>query len=164
MPRISPLLTLIVVLAMGSPGQAVETRAGEGAFERALAGVKARHAWTRETAEAEAPVFLTIENGSERPVTLLGGETDMSVSVSLVRFRRVDGVPMLMVEPPLTIPPGETLSLAPGGLALRLTGLRRPLREGVTFDLALELSIGLLEIPVTIENEAATRHHAVPQP
>ncbi len=157
MPRLWLLLILIAVFTTGGPGRAAAPPP-EGAFERELAGVKARYAWTRETSEAEAPVFVNIENGSDQPVTLLGGETEIAVTVSLARFRRVYSQTIFMVEPPVTIPPGETLSLAPDGLALRLTGLRRPLREGVTFDLVLELSIGRLEIPVAIEDEAARRH------
>ncbi|MEW5423224.1 copper chaperone PCu(A)C [Amorphus sp. 3PC139-8] len=123
-----------------------------------LGGVRAVHAWTRATSGETALVFVEIENGSDKPVAIEGGEADFAGSVDLVGFQLQGGEPGYVVLPEVPIQPGKELKLEPEGLALRLNGLTRPLHQGNEVEIEIEFDSGHMDVHVEVGAENAKAH------
>mgnify|MGYP002173747799 CR=1 FL=1 len=123
-----------------------------------LNGVRAVHAWTRATSGDTALVFVEIENGSDAIVLIEGGHSDDAEQVELVGFRLKDGEPVY--EPVASVPvgAGKEMVLAPERLALRLSGLTKPLGEDGELEMEIVLDIGELDVHVAVEAANATQH------
>ncbi|GAB2184463.1 copper chaperone PCu(A)C [Roseibium sp. LAB1] len=130
----------------------------EDSHEGRSEGVRALHAWIRETSGTSALLFVNIENMSERQVKLIGGHTGVASQTQLVGFALKDGEPGYDALPPVPIQPGKTLALAPNALALRLGGLTRSFRKGEEFEIEIEFDFGHIEMHVQVESMNATRH------
>ena len=91
------------------------------------------HAWARAT-PAGANVgggFLTIENKGATPDKLIGGSSRAAGKVEVHETAMNNGVAtMRPVKEGVSIPPGQTVTLAPGGYHLMMTDLKGPLRKG----------------------------------
>ncbi len=116
------------------------------------------HAWTRATSGDTALVFVEIENGSDAIVLIEGGHSDDAEQVELVGFRLKDGEPVY--EPVASVPvgAGKEMVLAPERLALRLSGLTKPLGEDGELEMEIVLDIGELDVHVAVEAANATQH------
>lgn len=158
MTRYLTTFFLLAVLGLSMPAGAEPADPDHGDHVSVLDGVRAIHAWTRETAATDTLVFVEIENTSNREVRLIGGDAELADSVTLVGFKMTDGEPTYVALPPVTIKPSRDLVLAPRGIALRLDGLEAPLREGETFEMELVLDTGHLDVHVSVEDEKATQH------
>ncbi|WP_174802115.1 DUF1775 domain-containing protein [Martelella limonii] len=107
-----------------------------------------------------APVgggFLTIANHGDEDDRLIVVKTDVAGEAQLHNMR-IEGEVMKMYQMAdgITIPAGETVTLAPGGLHIMLMKLNGPLVEGDSFDLELTFEkAGTLTVPVKIEGIAA---------
>ena len=126
-------------------------RAAAFALPLALAAVSAPHAaetftagdivvetpWSRATPGA-APVaggYLVVVNTGSEADRLVGGTSEISERFEVHSMEMVDGVArMAPVEGGLAIPPGESVTLAPGDYHVMFMGLRRPLTEGERFE------------------------------
>ncbi|HEV7277961.1 MAG TPA: copper chaperone PCu(A)C [Devosiaceae bacterium] len=109
--------------------------------------------------------YLTIENRGTGPDRLLGGSTEAAERLE-VHQMEMDGDTMKMsrVEGGLELPPGETVTLAPGGLHLMLIGLASPFTEGECLEVTLQFAQAG-EVPVVlniggIAADAAPDEHA----
>jgi periplasmic copper chaperone A len=104
--------------------EAQEVRAGDLVITQA---------WSRAT-PGGAKIgggYLTIENKGSSPDRLVGGSADFAASVQVHEMAMNNGVmTMRPVEKGLTIEPGKTVKLAPGGYHLMLLDLRTPLKQG----------------------------------
>jgi hypothetical protein len=117
------------------------------------------HAWSRATDDDEALVFLEIENNGTSPAALTGGETAIAKTVEVVGFQLQNGAGTYVPLGEVPIAPGTEMVLAPEGVALRLSGLSQPLRQGET--LALEIHLGDQNADVTVDIEAPdARQHS----
>nr|WP_319390000.1 copper chaperone PCu(A)C [uncultured Cohaesibacter sp.] len=123
-----------------------------------LAGFRAVHAWTRATGSDTALIFMELENGNAAPVTISGGESAMAASARLVGFALKNGQEVWQDIPAVPIKPGHALHLEPHGLALMLSGLSAPLKEGDELMARLHTSLGNLDLHVEIEDAKATHH------
>lgn len=86
-------------------------------------------------------VYLTLRNGGETADALLSLETDAAEKGSLHRMRTEGGVmTMEPMDTGLLLPPGETVTLAPGARHGMLEGLRGPLEPGSTLRLTLRFA------------------------
>lgn len=82
--------------------------------------------------------YMTVTNTSDTMARLTGAATDIADRVELHTYTPVDDVmTMHHVDGGIDLPPGEDLTLGPGGLHVMLIGLDRPLVEGETFPLRL---------------------------
>jgi copper(I)-binding protein len=136
-------LTLLSMASLGlaalltlAPARADEVKAGDLVISQA---------WTRATPNG-AKVgggFLTVENKGSAPDRLIGGSADVAGSVQ-VHEMSMDGGVMKMrpMEKGLTIDPGKTVKLAPGGYHLMMMDLKSQLKQGD-------------KVPVTLEFEKA---------
>jgi hypothetical protein len=108
------------------------------------------HAWARAT-PAGAKVgggFLTIENKGTTPDKLMGASSPAAGKVEVHETAMNNGVAtMRPVKGGLSIPPGQSVTLAPGGYHIMMTELKGPIKKGdklpvtLTFEKAGEVKI-----------------------
>jgi len=115
-----------------APVQAQEVRAGDLVITQA---------WSRATPGGAkiAGGYLTIENKGTSPDRLVGGSGDVAGKVEIHEMAMNNGVmTMRPLDKGLTIEPGKTVKLAPGGYHLMLMDLKNPLKQGEKVPLTLE--------------------------
>jgi copper(I)-binding protein len=121
---------------LAAPTRAEEVKAGDLVITQA---------WSRAT-PGGAKVgggFLTIENKGSAPDRLIGGSAEVAGKVQVHEMAMNNGVmTMRPLDNGLTIEPGKTVKLAPGGYHLMLLDLKSPLKQGD-------------KVPVTLEFEKA---------
>ena len=103
--------------------------------------VHIQNAWARASAgqSATAAVYLTLlgHAGADR---LLSVSTPIAVKVELHQASLEGGVARMRPVAELPLPPGRSVTLAPGGLHIMLVGLTQPLRAGESFSLTLHFA------------------------
>ena len=128
------LLALVGICAGSASAQ--EIKAGDLVLDRA---------WSRAT-PGGAQVgggYLTIENKGTTPDKLLGGTSEVAASVEVHEMTMKNDIMIMRpVSGGLSIPPGKSVSLAPGGYHLMMMKLKAPLKEGD-------------RVPVTLQFEKA---------
>ncbi len=133
--HVAACAALISCLA-GASARADEVKAGDLVITQA---------WARAT-PGGAKVgggYLTIENKGSAPDRLTGGSADIAGKVEVHEMATENGVmKMRQLEKGLTIDPGKTVKLAPGGYHLMMLDLKGPLKQGE-------------KVPVTLDFEKA---------
>ena len=113
------------------------------------------HAWARAT-PGGAKVgggYLTIENKGATPDKLIGGSTPAAAKVEVHEMAMNNGVmTMRPVKGGLSIPPGQSVTLAPGGYHLMMMELKGPLKKGDKVPVTLKFEKAG-EVNVTFEIE-----------
>ena len=125
------LLASIALLA--APAQA-----DDGIVVKQTLSVK--QAWSRATPKGAqvAGGYLTIENHGADADKLISAATPAAAKIEIHEMTTLDGIMMMRaIEGGLVIPPGESVTLAPGGSHLMFIGLTAPLSEGQHIDAAL---------------------------
>jgi periplasmic copper chaperone A len=98
-------------------------------------------AWSRATPNGAkiGGGYLTIENKGSAPDRLIGCSSDLAGSVQVHEMTVINGVmKMRPLDGGLTIDPGKTVKLAPGGYHLMLMELKGPLKQGDKLPVMLE--------------------------
>lgn len=121
-------------------------------------GLRIIHAWTPATSDGEALVFMEIENKSENDVVLKGGKSEIAGAVELVGFQMTDGSPAYDTLPLMPIKSGFKVTLAPKGVALRMTDLSKPLEKGNEFKTQVIFDNAALDIHVEVGDADARKH------
>jgi copper(I)-binding protein len=119
-----------------APACAQEVKAGDLVITQA---------WSRATPGGAkiAGGYLTIENKGATADRLLGGSGDVAAKIQIHEMAMNNGVmTMRPLDNGLTIEPGKTVKLAPGGYHLMFFDLKQPLKQGD-------------KVPVTLEFEKA---------
>jgi copper(I)-binding protein len=119
-----------------APVRAEEVKAGDLVITQA---------WSRATPSGAkvAGGYLTIENKGSAADRLLGGSGDIADKIQVHEMAMNNGVmTMRPLDKGLTIEPGKTVKLAPGGYHLMMFDLKAPLKQGD-------------KVPVTLEFEKA---------
>ena len=121
---------------LAAPALAEEVKAGDLVITQA---------WSRAT-PGGAKVgggYLTIQNKGSAADRLIGGSADVADKVQVHEMATTNGViTMRPLDKGLSIEPGKTVRLAPGGYHLMLLDLKSPLKQGD-------------KVPVTLEFEKA---------
>jgi copper(I)-binding protein len=129
-----------------APARAGEVTAGDLVISQA---------WSRATPKGAKTGggYLTIENKGSAPDRLVGGSTDVAGSVQVHEMSMDNGVmKMSPVEEGLTIEPGKTVKLAPGGYHLMLMDLKQPLKRGEKVPVALDFEkAGKVTVSLDVE-------------
>jgi periplasmic copper chaperone A len=102
-------------------------------------------AWSRATPKGAkiGGSYVTVENKGTVPDKLIGASSDVAGSIQVHEMSTTNGMmKMRPVEGGLTIEPGKTVKLAPGGYHLMMMDLKNPLKQGD-------------KVPVTLEFEKA---------
>src|SRR6202165_3752132 len=121
---------------LAAPALAEEVKAGDLVITQA---------WSRATPGGAkvAGGYLTIENKGSAPDRLIGGSADIADKVEVHEMAMNNGVmTMRPLDKGLSIEPGKTVKLAPGGYHLMLFALQDTLKQGD-------------KVPVTLEFEKA---------
>jgi periplasmic copper chaperone A len=98
-------------------------------------------AWSRATpgGAKTAGGYLTIENKGSTPDRLIGGAANVAGKVEVHEMAMDNGVmKMRPLDKGLTIDPGKSVKLAPGGYHLMMTDLKSPLKKGDKLPVTLE--------------------------
>ncbi len=118
--------------------------------------------WARATpAAAKAGGgYLVIKNTGQTPDRLVAVRSPVADKAQ-VHEMKMDGSIMRMreLENGLDIPPGATVTLAPGGFHVMLTGLKAPLKQGSKVPLTLVFEkAGSIDIDLDVESMGAMHH------
>jgi copper(I)-binding protein len=126
----------LVSTMLAAPARAEEVKAGDLVITQA---------WSRAT-PGGAKIgggYLTIENKGAAPDRLIGVAGEVAGKIEVHEMAMKDGVmTMRPLDKGLTIEPGKTVKLAPGGYHLLMFDLKSPLKQGD-------------KVPVTLEFEKA---------
>jgi periplasmic copper chaperone A len=147
----SPAFALFALAALGAgPVSAEQVKSGDLVLD---------HAWTRAT-PAGATVgagYLTIENKGATPDRLVGASTPAAARVEVHEMTMNNGVmKMRPVEGGLSIPAGQSVTLAPGGYHIMLMGLKTPLKEGEKVPLTLQFDkAGKVDVTLDVQGVGA---------
>ena len=132
------------------PARAEEIRAGDLVITQA---------WSRAT-PGGAKIgggYLTIENKGSAPDRLIGGSADVAGNVQVHEMAMNGGVmTMRPLDKGLTIEPGKTVRLAPGGYHLMLSDLKSPLKQGDRLPVTLEFErAGKVKLSLDVQGVGA---------
>lgn len=87
--------------------------------------------------------FFVLKNTGDRNLEVLAAPApDVAARVEIHAHRHRNGMMSMQKQASVTIPAGQSLAFAPGGLHLMLIELNRPLRDGDTVSLALQTADG----------------------
>lgn len=133
-----------------APVRAEEVKAGDLVITQA---------WARAT-PGGAKIgggYLTIENKGSTPDRMIGGSADVAGKIEVHEMAMNNGVmTMRPLDKGLTIEPGKTVKLAPGGYHLMLMDLKSPLKQGDKVPLTLEFEkAGKVKLSLDVQGVGA---------
>jgi periplasmic copper chaperone A len=148
-PRSLAYAALLAVLIV-APARAEEVKAGD---------LTITQAWSRATPKGAkiGSGYLTIENKGTAPDRLVGISADIAGKVEVHEMAMNNGVmTMRPLDKGLTIDPGKTVKLAPGGYHLMLFDLKSPLKQGDMLPITLEFEkAGKVKVSLDVESLGA---------
>ena len=110
--------------------------------------------WARASIGTSRPgvAYMTLRNTGSELVTVTGIATPIAMMPEIHRTATNDqGVSSMAPAGDITMAPGETVALKPGGLHAMLMQLQDPMDKGTTFPLSLTFSDGgkiTVEVPI----------------
>ena len=116
-------------------------------------GISITAAWARATPPGGkvGAAYISIENRSDTEERLVAAASPAAGSVSAHETLDEDGIAKMRPLPSLSVAPGATLEMKPGGIHLMLAGLAAPLREGERIAVTLQFKdAGSLTVPVEV--------------
>jgi periplasmic copper chaperone A len=119
---------------LAAPARAQDVKAGDLVITQA---------WSRATPGGAkiASGYLTIENKGSAADRLIGGSGDVTDRIEVHEMTTTNGVmTMRALDKGLTIAPGQTVRLAPGGYHLMMFDLKSPLKQGDKVPVTLEFA------------------------
>jgi periplasmic copper chaperone A len=135
---------------LAAPACAEEVKAGDLVITQA---------WSRATPGGAkvASGYLTIENKGSAPDRLIGGSADVAPKVQVHEMATTNGVmTMRPLDGGLTIEPGKTVKLAPGGYHLMMLDLKSPLKQGDKLPVTLEFEkAGKVQVSFDVQGVGA---------
>jgi hypothetical protein len=141
---------LFVAAVIVAPARAEEVKAGD---------LVVSQAWTRATPNGAkiGGGYLTIENKGTTPDRLIGGSADIAGKLEVHEMAMKNGVmTMRPLDKGLTIDPGKTVKLAPGGYHLMMFDLKSPLKKGEVVPITLKFEkAGDVKVSLAVEGIGA---------
>jgi periplasmic copper chaperone A len=105
--------------------------------------LRVQDAWIRATPGADvAAAYLTLHNGGATPVVIIGVRSPLAGRAMLHETRLASGQSTMRPRERLSVAPGATVRLAPGGLHVMLQSLAHPLTAGDDVPVILLLAGG----------------------
>lgn len=141
---IRPLLIATALLA-APPAFAADYKAG---------GLSIRNAWTRPAAAGfNGAGYMTIVNTGKAADTLLGAESGAARSITLHQSVMTGDVASMKALPAgVVIPPGQTLSLSPGGYHFMIMGLKQNQAAGGRLPVTLKFAkAGHIKVDLSVD-------------
>jgi len=130
------------------------------AHDYKIGSLEIAHPWARATPPS-APAgggFLKITNTGTTPDRLVSA-TSPGAEIVQVHEMKMDGSVMRMreVEKGLEIPPGGSVTLAPGGYHLMMMGLKAPFKQGASVPVTLVFEkAGKIDVELAVEAMGAS--------
>ena len=141
---------IAMLCSFAAPVFAEEVKAGDLVITQA---------WSRATPGGAkiGGAYLTIENRGATPDRLIGGSADIAGKIEVHEMTMKDGVmTMRPVDKGLSIEPGKTVKLAPGGYHLMMFDLKGPLKQGEKLPVTLEFEkAGKVQVPFDVAGVGA---------
>src|ERR1700743_2748514 len=141
---------LLFASATAAPARAQEVKASVLVITQA---------WARATPSGAkiGGGYLTIENKGSTPDRLIGGSADVAGKVEVHEMAMKNGVmTMRPLDNGLTIDPGKTVKLAPGGYHLMMFDLKSPLKQGDTVPVTLKFEkAGEVKVSLAVQGVGA---------
>ena len=136
--------------SLAAPVRAEEVRAGDLVITQA---------WSRAT-PGGAKIgggYLTIENKGSTADRLIGGSADIAGKIDVHEMAMHNGVmTMRALDKGLSIEPGKTVKLAPGGYHLMMSDLKGPLKQGEKLPVTLEFEkAGKVKLSLDVQGVGA---------
>ena len=116
------------------------------------------HPWSPPIAAGRSVgvAYLSITNNGESADTLTGASSPLAASVQMHQTTLSEGMARMRPLADLTIAPGRTVKIEPGGIHLMLMGLNAPLVAGTTVPLTLEFrNAGSITVQLNVEERDA---------
>jgi hypothetical protein len=140
----------LLAALFATPVRAEEVKAGDLVITQA---------WSRAT-PGGAKIgggYLTIENKGTVADRLIGGSADVAGKVEVHEMAMSNGVmTMRPLDKGLSIDPGKTVKLAPGGYHLMLFDLKSPLKQGDKLPVTLEFEkAGKVKLSLDVQGVGA---------
>lgn len=110
--------------------------------------------WARASIGTSRPgaAYMTVQNNGDEAVTITGLSTPQAMMPEIHTTSTNDeGVSTMSPAGEITIAPGESVALEPGGLHAMLMQLQEPMTEGETFPLTLIFANGgevMVDVPI----------------
>ena len=128
-----------------------------------LGALEIGHPWARATPPT-APTgggYLSIKNTGTEPDRLISASSPAAGAVQVHDMKMEGNVMRMREHGPLEIKPGETVTLAPGGMHLMMMGLKEPLKQGEKVPLTLVFEkAGKIDVDlVVMAMGASPKHH-----
>lgn len=117
-------------------------------------GLEVRKAWVREAPPTARTLvaYMELHNAGDQSLSVTRMHATSGFDGSMLHGTEiVDGVSRMRHVDQLDLAPGESASLAPGGLHLMLFESKQPLREGDLVQLNIECAAGTpqrIDVPV----------------
>src|SRR5690242_3068778 len=151
------LVLLAATIVCAGSASAQEVKAGDLVLGRA---------WARAT-PGGAQVgggYLTIENKGKTPDKLLGGSSAVAAGIEVHAMAMKDNVMVMRsLSGGLPIPPGQSVTLAPGGYHLMLMNLKAPLKEGDRVPITLQFEkAGKVDVILDVRGVGASGANSAP--
>jgi hypothetical protein len=148
-PRCLASVVLFAIL-LGATARAEDVKAGDLVISQE---------WARAT-PGGAKVgggYLTIENKGSAPDKLVGATADAAGKIEVHEMAMNNGtMKMRPVEGGLTIDPGKTVKLAPGGYHLMMMDLKSPLKQGDKLPVTLQFEkAGKVQVTLDVQGVGA---------
>src|SRR5580692_7271907 len=140
----------VLSFMVAAPSHAQEVKAGDLVITQA---------WSRAT-PGGAKIgggYLTIKNTGSAPDRLIGGSGDIAGKIEVHEMAMKNGVmTMRPLDNGLTIEPGKTVKLAPGGYHLMMFDLKSPLKQGDKLPLTLDFErAGKVKLSLDVQGVGA---------
>jgi len=135
--------------AAAAPLVSLPSSLRSGVIRTEADAVMVEQAWARASAgnATTGAAYVTLKAGAQ-PDRLVGVGTQAAATAEVHESFTENGVMKMRPVPALPVPPGQTVTLAPGGYHIMMTGLKQPLVAGQSFPLTLRFEHAQ---PVTID-------------
>jgi periplasmic copper chaperone A len=144
------LLAFVIALTGLSVARADDVKVGDLIINQA---------WSRATPGGAkiGAGYLTIENKGSAADRLIAISGEVAGKIEVHEMAMNNGVmSMRPLEQGLTVDPGKTVTLAPGGYHLMMTDLKKPLKQGDKLPLTLEFEkAGKVAVMLDVEGVGA---------
>lgn len=120
----------------------------------ASAGIQVTRAWARPAPQGgNGAGYAAIANSGPRADRLTGATSSVATRIEIHESMIMSGQAMMHPRPGgLSIPAGGGAQLKPGGFHLMMIGLKRPLKTGEHFPVALTFQkAGVVQVDVVVQ-------------
>lgn len=106
--------------------------------------------------------YFTVENKGEKPVDLVGVDSDVAKAVELHTVEKTGELMQMKPLDKITVPAGDSVIFQPGSHHVMLIGLKEPLQQKQDVAMTLRFSNGEslpVSLPVQQDGEDKHDHH-----